>query len=283
MAIHIAHATDSESSGLPLAISSSSGKDGRERVINYGDLARLGVLLPSGNTIAEPELRAMLPPAIGMHVTRLPLRGSSESELLGMITNLEPAAKLLADAQVDAIGFHCTAVSTFAPNLAGEINRRIAAATGARAFATADAILAAVGCLRAQRLLLVTPYLQVVHQREVDYLHASGLTVAGGDWMDIDTNNEMGRLAPAAIAGCVRRAAHGVQADACFISCTAIRSAGLIAPLEAELGMPVITSNQVMAWYAMHVLEAAAAVTGYGRLFMCAPPQPVTAGPVGAA
>jgi maleate cis-trans isomerase len=44
------------------------------------------------------------------------------------------------------------------------------------------------------------------------------------------------------------------QTDACFIGCTAIRSAGLIVPLEAEFGIPVITSNQVMLWHALTLL-----------------------------
>jgi maleate isomerase len=239
--------------------------------IPYGDSARLGLLLPSGNVIAEAELRAMLPDDIGMHVTRLPLRGSSEAELLGMIANLEPAARLLGDARVDAIGFHCTAVSTFAPHLAGEISARITAATGIPAFSTADAILAALRGLNAHRLLLVTPYIEPVHQREIGFLRANGFVVSGGGWMGIDTNAEMGRLTPAAIAEQVRAAAACVHAEACFISCTAIRSAGLVEQLEAELGIPVITSNQAMAWYAPHRIGAPAAVTGYGRLFALAP------------
>ena len=238
--------------------------------IHYGDAARLGLLLPSGNVIAEAELRAMLPDDIGMHVTRLPLRGSSEAELLGMIANLEPAARLLGDARVDVIGFHCTAVSTFAPHLAGEISARISGATGIPSFSTADAILAALRGLNVQRLLLVTPYIEPVHQREIAFLRANGFAVTGGDWMGIDSNAEMGRLTPAAIADRVRAAAAGAGAEACFISCTAIRSAGLVAPLEAELGIPVITSNQAMAWFAPYQIGVPAPVEGYGRLFALA-------------
>jgi maleate isomerase len=235
--------------------------------IEYGDTARLGVLVPSGNSVAEIELRAMLPPQVAMLTTRLALRGSSEPELLAMLTDLDKAAELVGHAEPDAIAFHCTAVSTYAPHLAGEIRGRITAASGRPALATADGILAALRVLETRRVLLVTPYIEPVHDREIGYLEAQGITVVGGSFLGVNTNIEMARISPAAIADQVRAAASGIEADLCFISCTAIRSAGLIADLEAELGMPVMTSNQVMAWHALRALGIGITVQGFGRLF----------------
>jgi maleate isomerase len=235
--------------------------------INYGDTARLGVLVPSGNSVAEVELRAMLPPDVTMLTTRLALRGSSEAELQAMLTDLEPAARLLADAEPDAIAFHCTAVSTFAPDAAGAITGRITAATGRPALATGDAILHAIRMLDARRVLLVTPYIPPVHEREVAYLRAHGVDVIGGSFLGIDTNTEMARIPPADIGRQVRQAAAGVTADICFISCTAIRSAGLIPDLEALIGMPVITSNQLIVWHSLREMSVASRVAGFGRIF----------------
>ncbi|HVY15467.1 MAG TPA: hypothetical protein VHB27_09570 [Rhodopila sp.] len=235
--------------------------------IAYGDTARLGVLVPSGNSVAEIELRAMLPAEVAMLTTRLALRGSSEPELLAMLTDLDKAAELVGHAEPDAIAFHCTAVSTYAPHLAGEIRGRITAASGKPALATADGILAALKLLETRRVLLVTPYVQPVHEREIGYLQAQGVAVVGGSYLGVDTNTEMARIPPATIADQVRAAAKGVDADLCFISCTAIRSAGLIADLESELRMPVITSNQVMAWHALATMKVGARVPGFGQLF----------------
>lgn len=232
----------------------------------YGSV-RLGVLVPSGNSVAETELRAMLPDSVTMLTTRLALRGSSEAELLAMLTDLDQAASLLGHAEPDAIAFHCTAVSTFASHLAGEIRDRITAATGRPAIATADAILAAFRVLQARRVLLVTPYIQPVHQREISFLADNGIVVTGGSCLGVETNGEMARISPDAIAEQVRSAAAGVVADACFISCTAIRSAGLIADLEATLGMPVITSNQVLAWHGLKTLGITQSISGFGWLF----------------
>ncbi len=236
-------------------------------MIAYGDRARLGVLVPSGNAVAEPELRAMLPPEVGMVVTRLPLRGSSEAELLAMAGSLESAAGLLADARPDAIAFHCTAVSTFDPAMADGLRQRIKAATGLPALATADALLAAVAKLGARRVLLVTPYIEAVHAREAAFLEANGMRVVGGSCMGIDTNAEMAGISPAAIGAQARAAlAAAPHADLCLISCTAIRSGAAIGGMEAELGVPVVTSNQALAWYAMRALGLLEPVRGFGRL-----------------
>ena len=235
--------------------------------IDYATRARLGVLVPSGNTVAEPELRAMLPPGVGLFATRLPLTGSTEAQLLAMLDTLEAGTRLLADAEPDAIAFHCTAVSTFAPRMAGDIRARMNRASPIPALATADAILAALTALGARRVLLVTPYIAPVHQREIDWLTASGFPVTGGGCMNVNTNAEMACLPPETIAARIRAEARGTDADVCFISCTAIRSAGLIAPLEAELGLPVLTSNQTLAWYAARFLGVADSPPGFGRLF----------------
>ena len=236
-------------------------------MIDYGARARIGLMVPSGNAICEAELHAMLPPGVVALITRLELRGSSEAELAKMLNRLEEAAGLLADARPALLGFHCTAVSTFAPDRAAEIPARITKASGLPAVTTADAILAALGALGAKRILLTTPYIAAVHEREIAFLAAHGCTVMGGDLMGINTNAEMAQIPPEAIAAQARGAARAVPgADACFISCTAIRSAGVIEALEAELGMPVITSNQVMAWHVLRCLGLQDQPQGFGRL-----------------
>jgi len=236
-------------------------------MIDYGARARIGLMVPSGNAICEAELHAMLPPGVVALITRLELRGSSEAELAKMLNRLEEAAGLLADARPALLGFHCTAVSTFAPDRAAEIPARITKASGLPALTTADAILAALGALGAKRILLTTPYIPAVHEREIAFLAAHGCTVMGGDLMGINTNAEMAQIPPEAIAAQARGAARAAPgADACFISCTAIRSAGVIEALEAELGMPVITSNQVMAWHVLRHLGLQDQPQGFGRL-----------------
>ena len=234
--------------------------------IDYGSRLRAGVLIPSGNSVAEPELRAMLPRQVSMLVTRLPLRGSSRAELMRMLDDLETASGLLADAGVEVIVFHCTAVSTFAPDMAEGIRERIEKVTGKKCFTTADAVLCALSKLGARRVSLLTPYIDEVHQREVEFLEASGFHVEGGANLGLDTNAQMSELEPQAILDWAQRNISDAS-DACFLSCTAIKSAPIISALERSCGKPVITSNQCTAWHLLRSSDISAPAAGFGILF----------------
>jgi maleate isomerase len=83
------------------------------------------MLLPSSNRVAESDIPAMLPKDVPLHTTRLKLTGSTLDELLAMTQDVETAVSLLADAGVDLIAFHCTAVSTFNPAMERDLKKRI--------------------------------------------------------------------------------------------------------------------------------------------------------------
>jgi maleate isomerase len=59
-----------------------------------------------------------------------------------------------------------------------------------------------------------------------------------------------------------------VEADAVFLAGNGFRTVSLIAALEAELGRPVLSANQVLLWAALHAAtDDPPRVGGYGRLF----------------
>jgi maleate isomerase len=183
-----------------------------------------------------------------------------------MIDQLEAASELLADACVDVVVFHCTAVSTFAPDLADGIRERIERASGIKCFTTADAILAALTKLNAKRISLLTPYIDEVHAREIAWLEANGVHVEGGVNLGIDTNTDMAKLQPEKILSWARENISDTI-DACLLSCTAIKSAAVIEPLERICGRPVLTSNQSMVWHLLRSSNILDSVEGFGRLF----------------
>ncbi len=239
-------------------------------VIDYGERLRLGIMVPSGNVIAEPQIHAMLPSGVAAYMTRLPLRGSSEAELIEMGRHVESGAKLLADAQVGVVVFHCTAVSTFSVQMGTEIQQRIEQASGLPAFSTAEAIVSALHALKAKKIILLTPYIEEVNVRECAFLAHHGFEVIAQVGLGVNTNAEMGQLSEQVWVDLALKL-QDPQADAYFISCTAVRSAEAIERIEALLDRPVITSNQAMVWFGLrrHGIEDHA--PGYGRLFELQP------------
>lgn len=234
--------------------------------MNYGDLARIGMLLPSVNRAAEPQIVDMLPDGVSLHTTRLRLRTTSEEHIQEMVSELERGAVLLADADVDLIVFHCTAASMFAPGFDDEVIDRIEAETGKLATSTSKSCLAAFETMGAHRVTLTTPYVQATNDREVAYMNAHGIEVLsetsmgiagdGGAFFAVDPDVWRRRVV----------AQDQPESDAAFISCTGIRAVEAIEPIEDEIDKPVITSNQAMVWHALRVLEIHDVAPGYGRL-----------------
>jgi len=234
-------------------------------VIDYGERLRIGMLVPSGNVIIEPQVNAMLPPGVALYVTRLPLRGSAEAELLAMAANVEEAARLLAHAGVGLSAFNCTAVSTYSKAMEADIKRRIGEATGIPALPTSEALVEAFRVLKAKRIVLLTPYLREVNEREVAFLQREGLEVLAETGLGLNTNTEMALLPPDTWVELGKKY-RNERADAYLVSCTAVRSAEVIDTLERELGRPVVTSNQAITWHCLRAGGVQDRVEGFGAL-----------------
>ncbi len=233
--------------------------------IEYGDRFRIGMLVPSGNIVAEPQVKAMLPPGVSVYSTRLPLTGSSREELLAMVEDVEHGTRLLADARVNLIAFNCTAVSTYSKELESDIKRRIGAVAKGPVVATSEALVAALHVLDAKRIGLITPYIKAVNVREARFLEAAGFEVVVDVGLGISTNTEMGKEPPERWLDLVTQHRDD-RVEAYLVSCTAIRSAEVIDDIEEAVGRPVITSNQALVWYCLRQGGLPDRVEGFGRL-----------------
>jgi len=232
---------------------------------NYGQRLRIGLLIPSVNTVIEPQMQALLPRGVTCHVTRLALAGASLEALQAMVADVESAARLVADAGVDLIAFHCTAASMLSVAWMESIARRIHAATQLPATTTGHAVRSALGILEARRVVLVTPYGEATHARELAFLAECGVEVVGDACMKVGSARAYAEQSPQVLERFALEQRHAA-ADAYFYGCTAIRSSEIIASLERQLERPVITSNQVLAWHVMRHAGIADHVPGYGRL-----------------
>lgn len=233
----------------------------------YSWRARIGMLLPSSNAACEPQIQNMLPDGVTFHTTRLRLLDSSEESVRGMTERLEEGASLLADAGVDLIVFHCTAVTMYRPGMDDEIIDRITRATGKPATATSKAVLEAFKALGVRRVVLTTPYNQATNDREVAFLESHQIKVLSERGYDVPSKD--GGMMKVDPGDWYRRVAAQKDdtTDAYFVSCTAIRSAEVIEPIERDFGKPVVTSNQAMVWHALRKTGVKEPVAGYGRLF----------------
>jgi maleate isomerase len=234
-------------------------------VLKYGTRLRLGMVIPSVCSNAEAHIAAMLPDGVTLHTTRLRMDERDAEAMLGFIDRIEDAAGLLGDAGCQHILVNCTAVTTADPGIGERIAARILAATGLPSSTTGEGVTAALQALGARRIVMLTPYRRAVNEREVRYLNHFGIEVLEWEGLELSGAQEFDEVTPEAWRKLVN-AHRNANADAYFVSCAQIRVVEAIAPLERDLGRPVITSNQAATWYALRSRGIADGVRGFGTL-----------------
>lgn len=236
-----------------------------------GAKATLGlVVLQADETLEQDFRRLFTDQEVAIHVSRVPSgEVLSPETIAAMEADLTRSASLLPRAaRFGAVGYGCTSGTTLigADAVAAMIRK------GVQTAAVTDPLTAALAALRAlkvTRLGLVTPYVASIAAPVRDAFVAAGHPVVDTITFGEEVEARVARIAPSAIAEAARQVAVGAQAV--FLSCTNLRTLDIIGPLEAELGVPVLSSNQVLAWHMAQLGGAPLAAGSAGRLTGMAP------------
>ena len=213
-------------------------------------MTRVGAVVPSSNTTAEPEFRHALPEACTLHGARMPLEDVTATELDAMADDADRAASLLSDASVDGVVYACTTGSLLhGSGFDAQLESRLSEAADAPAVATALSVVRALDALNADRVAVATPYAEELNELEREYLAENGFEVVSLDGRGIVENTAIGEL-DASDAERQGRAvlSDAPDADALFLSCTNYRAVPALSSLEAAFDVPVFSSNAAAIW-----------------------------------
>ena len=126
------------------------------------------------------------------------------------------------------------------------------------------ALVAACAHLGLRRLALLSPYVAAVSDHLRTVLGAQGIdTPVFGTFAEAE-EAKVARIAPDAIIDAAKDLCADADVDGVFLSCTNLRTLPVIDRLEAAVGLPVLSSNLVLAWHMAQL--AAVPLTGPGRL-----------------
>lgn len=227
----------------------------------------VGVIVPYDFAL-DREMWRWAPSDVDLFVTRtrhLPLRADLQmAERIGTDEALRTGTRDVLAAEPDVVLYLCTSGS-FVRGVGGERHmRQVMLAAGApAAVTTSGALLDALTHLGARTISVVSPYLPALAARLDGFLTEAGIRVVAHQGLGLDEH--IFRVSGTTVRGLVLATA-GDAADAVFVSCTNLACYDLITELEAVLGKPVLTANQVSMWAA--VRRAGAAVPHNGqRLF----------------
>jgi maleate isomerase len=232
----------------------------------------LGMLTPSSNTVLEPVTAAMLAGLddLSAHFARFPVTEIALSATALAQFDDAPilaAAGLLAHAKVNVIAWNGTSSGWLG---FGADERLVAAITARTGIAATTSMLALNEILAAQgarRVAFVTPYLDAVQARIVENYAGIGYDCVAERHLGLQDNFSFSEVGASTLGAMVRGVATA-KPDAIAVICTNLRAAGLVAALEAEIGIPVYDTIATAVWKSLALAGAdPARVKGWGKLF----------------
>ena len=235
----------------------------------YGSRAKIAFMLPSSCLAFEQEFlkaTASLDGVIGIPA-RLLLGFTDADALTGMNEGIDLAARQLATTSPDVAIYMCTSGS-FKDGQDGNqaIKDRLAELVpGAKTMTTSEAIVGGIKAFGMKRVVMTTPYDEDLTNREVEFLAHHGVTVTDLNFLDIEDNLDRGDLP----AGEWLRHAKGLDyadGDGFFLSCGNVRTLDIVDTLEAESGLPVVSSTQATIWMALRLAGIDEPIPGFGAL-----------------
>ena len=142
----------------------------------------------------------------------------------------------------------------------------VAAAAGVPASSTSIAFVDALRHLGIRRVAVAASYPDDVAQHFVAFLTAGGVEVVSMGSHGIYTAAEVGTLDPDQVVAMVAAADHP-DAEAVLVPDTAMHTLAIVDKLEAAVGKPVLTANQVTVWKGLELLGPVPPLPGLGTLF----------------
>jgi maleate isomerase len=229
---------------------------------------RLGIIVPSVNSVVEAWYPKAVPEGVSVHFARMLMpAGTSPERIIEMDrTDGVHAIHQLASCRPHAIAYGCTASSivqghAFDAHLREEI-RHIAGVPGTSAT---NSIFEACARLGMQRVTAISPYPAEVDAAEHKFFAEGGIATIAGAHLGISDGFCLAEPEPEAILD-LALGAWDPARDGIIIACLNFRSHPIIDALEARIGKPVITSTQATLWHVLRLAGADAPIAGYGRL-----------------
>ena len=227
-------------------------------------MARLGLIVPTTNTVNEAEWQRMAPPGVSLALVRMALH----TDTAALYADLEIAIRELRRQAPDVVAYACTAGSLVLPLDA--LTDFMESKAGVPCVATGPALVRACGFLCVKTISLATPYHDALNEHEVEFFGKCGIAAVSVKGLGIGAGGPQEYVRIARVpkeevyAHC--RSTDVPAAQGMVVSCTDFAALEAIPRLERELGKPVVSSNLATFWAALRAAGVRQPIAGFGRL-----------------
>ena len=252
---------------LPLAL-----RAGAAQAANYRGI--VGDIKPRATDSSLVDMIRLLPEGIGVIPVYLNLTQGSREEYGGSYATYEKHIAYLASQKCNVIAIEgAPPFMLLGPAREAEMVDGWKRTYNTDMFTSSQNQVNAFKALKAKRILGITsgsggPEMNKVYAK---YFEDNGIGVVAMEGMGVEFKS-IPDVPPATIASFIKQAfAEHAGADAVYILGSALEALPLIAPLERELGVPVVQPIAARIWEIQKRLHVHEPIKGYGRLLETLP------------
>lgn len=235
---------------------------------------KIGLVALSTDLTFERDFhRICSPDRVGIYANRVLFENPTTPEnLRKMLPRIQDAAELiLTTKDLDVVCYGCTAATVHIGD--DEITTAVQAAKpGVPVVTPSGAGALGLKALGARRISVLTPYTAEVSQPFADYFASRGFEVVNLECFGVLDDRDIACISRQTILDGARSAMSS-DADAIFLSCTALRAVECIDEVESMLGKPAVSSNQASAWLSLRRAGIDDAIPGFGKLLTLGAPD----------
>jgi arylmalonate decarboxylase len=233
-----------------------------------GRVPTLGLIFPPAGRHVPEEGIAMYGERLRYVVTGLGVERMTAAGFDAVMAKIPGAAKDLAAAGADAIELTGTSLTFYKGEAFNQqLRDTVSRASGLPTTTMSNGVIDALKAIGAKRIAALTAYNEDVNARLRAFLIEHGMEPVVITGLGIEAMTDVAKVTQDdLVTGGVRVWKSTPAADALLVSCGGFRTLEIIAPLEAQIGAPVISSMPHGLWAGARLVGLSGSAPGFGKL-----------------
>ena len=189
----------------------------------------------------------------------------TKENLLKMYDQIEPVTeKILPGQKVNTVAYGCTS-GTIAIG-EDKVKEKIQLAKpGCYVTNPISSAIKAFTLMNAKKIALFTPYPESVNNTILEYFKKKNINIISLSTFNIDLDVDIASVDPEYLLETLIKL-NASNADALFVSCTALPVLEILEEVEKKIKKIVLSSNQTLVWDAIRSVGYKFPIEGYGKL-----------------
>ena len=228
---------------------------------------RIGLVALSTDFSIEKDFNSIfLNLPIDLFVNRLPFYNPlTDKNLVKMTEKLtEVTENILPNQTLDAVAYGCTS-GTIAAGVDEITNKIQSAKPNCKVTTPITSAVNALKHLNLKKISVFTPYPQAINEKVINYFKNEGFDIQSFASFNLESDLDIGKIDPKYLLEVLTKM-DTVDAEALFISCTALPAFEIIQELENKIKKIVLSSNQTLIWDSIRSVGYNSSIEGYGKL-----------------